>query len=233
VGCNSLRHRREELARAANDIRSSVMLKPADGGRGIGMFPIHDSAMLEKCWEQSVLISQRAFGSSSVYLEQLAQTPKHIEFQYLSDQYGHVEFVGSRDCSVQRRRQKVIEEGPVLRPAAKELTEMAERLRGVLQHIGYEVIGTVETLWDPDLGFSFLEVNTRLQVEHAVTEQTSGIDIVQTQINLAFGQTLDHARRAHGAASRHAVQCRIYAEDPVKFYPSVWTITSFDFPVQD
>lgn len=223
----------DELARAASDIGYPVMLKPADGGGGIGMFPIHDSAMLEKCWEQSVLISQKAFGSSSVYLEKLAQAPKHIEFQYLSDQHGRIEFVGSRDCSVQRRRQKVIEEGPVLRPTEAEVADMAERLRAVLQHIGYEVIGTVETLWDPQLGFSFLEVNTRLQVEHAVTEQTSGIDIVQTQINLAFGQTLDQARRTHGAASGHAVQARIYAEDPVKFYPSCGTLATFDFPEQE
>jgi len=232
-GSSSRIHSLEELARAANDIGYPVMLKPADGGGGIGMFPIYDVAMLEKCWEQSVLISQRAFGSSSVYLEKLAQAPKHIEFQYLSDQYGHVEFIGSRDCSVQRRRQKVIEEGPVLRPAQAEVAEMAERLRAVLQHIGYQVIGTVETLWDPQLGFSFLEVNTRLQVEHAVTEETSGVDIVQTQINLAFGQSLDQARRAHGTASGHAVQARIYAEDPVKFYPSCGTIATFDFPTHD
>src|SRR5690606_41287524 len=131
VGCNSLRHRREELARAANDIRSSVMLKPADGGRGIGMFPIHDSAMLEKCWDQSVLISQRAFGSSSVYLEKLAQAPKHIEFQYLSDQYGHDEYIGSRDRTGQPRRPEVIEDRPGLRPAQAEVADVAGTLRAV------------------------------------------------------------------------------------------------------
>jgi acetyl-CoA carboxylase biotin carboxylase subunit len=208
-----------------------VLIKPASGGGGIGMLAAHTPDELGPALERARSLSSRSFGSAEVYLERLVQRPRHIEFQILADRYGNVRHLFERDCSVQRRHQKVVEEAgaPTIPRAA--LDAAAARIAGVLGSLGYDVIGTVETLYDEHTGsFDFLEVNTRLQVEHAVTEEVTGIDLVTSQIRLAGGERLDAVLPETISIQGHAVQARIYAEDPVRFLPSPGLLEALDFP---
>src|SRR5690606_24613611 len=140
--------------------------------------------------------------------------------QFLADRYGNVRCLFERDCSIQRRHQKVIEESPAPNVPPEQLTAIIAELERIMGAIAYDVIGTVEMLYDANTGFQFLEVNTRLQVEHAVTEEITGIDIVAAQIRLALGERLDEVLPARIACNGHAIEARIYAEDPVSFFPS-------------
>lgn len=218
---------------AAERIGYPVLVKPAGGGGGIGMLPIHRAEDIERVWKQAGSIAARSFGRSELYLEKLLVKPRHIEFQYLADRHGGVRFLYERDCSIQRRNQKVIEEAraPLLDPA--EIDRIGQQIAELLSGLGYDVIGTVEMLYTPESGFIFLEVNTRLQVEHAVTEQLTGVDIVQAQIRLAGGERIGDVLPQPITPQGHAIEARIYAEDPIRFLPSPGVLDVFSPPRQE
>jgi len=215
---------------AARRIGYPVLVKAAAGGGGIGMAPAHDEAQLIAAFQRTRDLAARSFGNGDVYLERLLLSPRHIEFQILADRHGAAMHLFERDCSVQRRHQKIVEESPApLLPRAwldSHANHMAERLG----RMGYDVIGTVETLNDGSPEFSFLEMNTRLQVEHAVTEEITGIDLVAAQIRLAWGEPLAQVVPGPVTMRGHALEVRVYAEDPVRFFPSPGVLTELAFP---
>ena len=214
----------------ARQIGYPVLVKPAGGGGGIGMLPARDDAELLKAVAQARSLAQRSFGNAELYLEPLIGRPRHVEFQMLADRHGNVRHLFERDCSVQRRHQKVIEEAGAPSIPRAQVTAAAESIAGILSRLGYDVIGTVETLYDASTGFNFLEMNTRLQVEHAITEEVTGIDLVASQIRLAWGERLD-AVLPHDVVMRgHAVEARIYAEDPIRFFPSPGLLRTLRLP---
>ncbi len=219
------------VAKAAARIGYPVLIKPAGGGGGIGMLPARDESELAAAWQRARSVAQRSFGQAELYLEKLIERPRHIEFQVLADRYGGVRVLGERDCSVQRRHQKVIEEARAPTVPADEIDAMARRLATLLAALGYDVIGTVEMLYTPATGFVFLELNTRLQVEHAVTEQVTGIDIVAAQLRLARGEPIEAVLPAPLRLRGHAIEARVYAEDPVRFLPSPGPLTVYRPPV--
>ncbi len=205
--------------REAQRIGYPVLVKPAGGGGGIGMLPARDDAELVKAVAQARSLAQRSFGNAELYLERLVTRPRHVEFQFLADRYGNVRHLFERDCSVQRRHQKVLEEAGAPGLPREMVNATAARIEGILATLGYDVIGTAETLYDGE-DFNFLEMNTRLQVEHAVTEEVTGIDIVASQIRLAWGERIDAVLPTHIQLNGHAIEARVYAEDPVRFFPS-------------
>ena len=220
----------EAVTTIADAMGYPLMLKPANGGGGIGMLPVRHRDEVAGAWRQAQSTATKAFGNAQLYFETLIEQPRHIEFQFLADRYGNVRCLFERDCSVQRRNQKVVEEATAPGIAREAVEQMAARLENILSGIGYDVIGTVEMLYTPSTGFTFLEVNTRLQVEHAVTEQVTGIDIVAAQIRLAAGERLDAVLPAQIACTGHAIEARIYAEDPVRFFPSPGVMNTFEKP---
>ena len=220
----------EQVAAIADAMGYPLMLKPANGGGGIGMVPVRSRDALAAALRQAQSTATKAFGEAQLYFETLIEAPRHIEFQFLADRYGKVRCLYERDCSVQRRNQKVVEEATAPGIPREAVLQMAERLEQVLESVGYDVIGTVEMLYTPGTGFTFLEVNTRLQVEHAVTEEVTGIDIVAAQIRLAAGEALHAVLPQHIECTGHAVEARIYAEDPVRFFPSPGVLAAFDPP---
>ncbi|WP_194714922.1 acetyl-CoA carboxylase biotin carboxylase subunit [Noviherbaspirillum soli] len=220
----------EEGLAAARAVGFPVLVKPATGGGGIGMLPAHGEEELAAALERAASLARRSFGNAELYLERLMQRPRHIEFQVLADRHGAVRHLFERDCSVQRRHQKVIEESPAPNIDRGAIMETAGRITGILAALGYDNIGTVETLYDPAAGFSFLEMNTRLQVEHAVTEEVTGVDLVQAQIRLAAGERLDQVLPAGLAPQGHAIEVRVYAEDPKRFLPSPGPLRVFRPP---
>ncbi|GGB22831.1 biotin carboxylase [Tistrella bauzanensis] len=222
-----------EARAAAAAIGFPVLVKPAEGGGGIGMLAARDPAELDKAIDRARTMAARSFGSAQIYLERLMERPRHVEFQILADGRGGAICLSERDCSVQRRHQKVIEEAVAPGLNRAEVTALGARLAGILGRLGYDNLGTVEMLWDREVGFAFLEVNTRLQVEHAVTEAVTGVDIVAAQIRLAYGEVLDRIVPQPPAINGHAVQARIYAEDPVRFLPSVGVLNRFRLPRPD
>ncbi len=215
----------------ARAIGFPVLIKPASGGGGIGMLPARDEAELVHAFRQATSVAIRSFGSAELYLERLVERPRHIEFQILADRHGKARHVFERDCSVQRRHQKVIEESPAPGLPRAQIEAMAERIADLLGGMGYDVIGTVEMLYTPELGFMFLEMNTRLQVEHAVTEEVCGVDLVQAQIRLAAGEPLTAVLPGQIKPCGHAIEARIYAEDPVRFFPSPGLLERFSLPL--
>ena len=217
----------DEIAAIAASIGYPVMVKPAAGGGGIGMAAARGEAELLKVVERARSMAARSFGVPDVYLEKLLEKPRHVEFQILADRAGNVCHVFERDCSVQRRHQKVIEEAPAPGLDRAIVDAMADRVVGAMCGVGYDNIGTVETLFTAEDGFSFLEVNTRLQVEHAVTEAITGLDLVALQIRLAGGEPLASVLPEVPTPRGHAIQARIYAEDPVRFLPSPGPLTVF------
>lgn len=221
----------DAVKRAAAELGYPLLIKPAGGGGGIGMLPLRSSEDIEPAWKQASAMGERFFGQADLYLEQLIEEPRHIEFQFLADRYGKARCIFERDCSTQRRHQKVIEEAPAPGLDREIINAMAMRLETILEALHYDVIGTVEMLYTPRSGFVFLEVNTRLQVEHAVTEAVTGIDLVQAQIRLAAGESLDQVLPQAPMLSGHAVEARIYAEDPQRFIPSPGRLKVFEPPV--
>ena len=219
-----------EAAAAASAIGYPVLVKPAGVGGGIGMLAATDEASLHRAIERSRSAAGRAFGNAAIYLEHLLQQPRHIEFQVLGDRHGQVRALFERDCSIQRRHQKVVEESPAPGLHRPELDAMAALVAGVLQDLGYDNIGTVEMLRATDGTFNFLEVNTRLQVEHAVTEMVTGIDLVAAMIRSAAGERLSDILPETIQQSGHAVEARVYAEDPHSFFPSPGPLTRFRPP---
>jgi len=215
---------------AARGIGFPVLVKPAGGGGGIGMITAHDESGLARAVAQARSMAARSFGNDELYLERLMVRPRHIEFQVLADRHGEVRHLFERDCSIQRRHQKVIEESPAPGIDTGTLDAHAGRICDVLARMGYDVIGTVETLYEPATGFNFLEMNTRLQVEHAVTEELTGVDLVAAQLRLAAGQRIAEVLPEPPRRRGHAIEARIYAEDPVRFYPSPGPLERFRLP---
>ncbi|KRB67985.1 acetyl-CoA carboxylase biotin carboxylase subunit [Noviherbaspirillum sp. Root189] len=218
------------VAAVAREMGYPLLLKPGNGGGGIGMLPVRNEEEVEAVWNRARSVASKSFGSAQLYFEHLLEQPRHIEFQFLADRYGGVRCLFERDCSTQRRHQKVLEEAPAPALPREQLDAMAAQLQDILGRIGYDIIGTVEMLYTPERGFSFLEVNTRLQVEHAVTEEVTGIDIVAAQIRLARGERINDVLPATPALSGHAIEARVYAEDPVRFFPSPGLLEQFDVP---
>jgi acetyl-CoA carboxylase biotin carboxylase subunit len=194
------------------------------------MLPAHTEAELAEAVERSRSMASRGFGSAEVYLERLLERPRHIEFQVLGDRHGDAVHLFERDCSTQRRNQKVIEEAPAPALAREAVVALADRVARIVRDIGYDNIGTVEMLRGADGSFSFLEMNTRLQVEHGVTEEITGVDLVQAQIRCAAGAKLADVLPAKIEIRGHAIQARVYAEDPRNFYPSPGRLAVFRPP---
>ncbi len=215
----------EEALRVAAEIGYPVMLKAAAGGGGKGMRAIHHAAELPSAFVSASDEALRAFGSGEVYLEKLIERPRHIEIQVLADQHGHAVYLGERECSVQRRHQKVIEEAPSAVVSADLRRRMGEGACRLALEAGYTNAGTVEFLLDDAQNFYFLEMNTRLQVEHAVTELVTGLDLVHLQIAVAEGKPLPLTQEQVQLRG-HAIEVRVYAEDPENgFLPSPGRIT--------
>ena len=222
----------DRILAAARGIGYPVLVKPAGGGGGIGMLPAKDESELLAVVERSQSMASRGFGNAEVYLERLLEKPRHIEFQVLGDRHGGAVHLFERDCSVQRRNQKVIEEACAPAIPRPEIEEMAATVAAMVKGMGYDNIGTVEMLRGADGSFNFLEMNTRLQVEHGVTEEITGVDLVRAQVRSAAGEKLADILPAKIGIKGHAIQARVYAEDPKNFYPSPGKLTVFR-PPQD
>ena len=217
-----------EIVKIARAIGYPVIVKAAGGGGGRGMRAVHTEAALLNAVATTRAEAQAAFGNPALYMEKFLENPRHIEIQVMADQHGHAIHLGERDCSMQRRHQKVIEEAPAPGIDRKQIASIGERCAKACRKIGYRGAGTFEFLYENG-EFYFIEMNTRVQVEHPVTELVTGIDIVQTQIRVAAGERLRFGQR--DIVSRgHAIECRINAEDPFKFTPSPGQITHWHTP---
>ena len=224
----SLPEEASAIRAVARDIGYPVIVKAAGGGGGRGMRVVHDEAGLLPALSLTREEARRAFSNPEVYIEKFLLHPRHVEIQVLADRHGTALWLGSRDCSLQRRHQKVIEEAPAPGIPASLIAEVGERCAEACRRIGYCGVGTFEFLYENG-AFYFIEMNTRLQVEHPVTELTSGIDIVQQQIRAARGERLT-LTQADIACRGHAFECRINAEDPETFRPSPGLITEWSVP---
>ncbi|MGA0032619.1 MAG: acetyl-CoA carboxylase biotin carboxylase subunit [Burkholderiales bacterium] len=220
----------DAIIAAARKIGFPVLVKPAGGGGGIGMLPAKDEAELLTAVERSRSMASRGFGTTEVYLEKLIERPRHVEFQILGDQHGGAMHLFERDCSTQRRNQKVIEEAPGPEIPRDKAVAVADQIAGIMRSMGYDNIGTVEMLLGADGSFNFLEMNTRLQVEHGVTEEVTGVDLVRAQIRSAAGEKLGDILPGQAEIKGHAIQARVYAEDPKNFFPSPGKLTVFRPP---
>ncbi|KUP39073.1 biotin carboxylase [Bacillus halotolerans] len=216
---------------AASKIGYPVMLKASAGGGGIGMQLVPDEEALVKAYEGNKKRAADFFGDGSMYIEKVIEHARHIEIQILADHHGHAVHLFERDCSVQRRHQKVIEEAPSPFVDDELRMKIGETAVKAAKAIGYANAGTIEFLVDENKNFYFLEMNTRLQVEHPVTEEITGLDLVEQQLRVAEGQTLRFSQQDI-KRNGHAIEVRIYAEDPKTFYPSPGTITAFSLPEQ-
>ena len=220
----------DEVRRAAEEVGFPVALKAVAGGGGKGLRMVAAPNELEASFRQAMSEAGAAFGDASVYLERAIERPRHVEVQILADQHGQCVWLGERDCSIQRRHQKVLEESPSPAVDPELRTRMGEVAVRAAQAAGYTNAGTVEFLLAPDGTFYFLEVNARLQVEHPVTEEVTGIDLVREQIRIACGEPLGYDQSAIHRRG-YAVECRIYAEDPAAgFVPSVGRLIGYRPP---
>lgn len=219
----------DEARKAAEKIGYPLMIKAAGGGGGRRMRVVMNEKELIPAFQTARAESQQAFGSPNVYAEKLIQRPRHIEFQVLGDKHGNVIHLGERECSIQRRHQKLIEESPS--PVVEEATrrKMGHKVVEALKKVGYSSAGTVEFLRDEDGRIYFIEMNARIQVEHPVTEMVTGVDLVKSQILLAAGEKLEDVVGQFEQRG-HAIECRINAEDPDTFAPSAGKITAFRTP---
>jgi acetyl-CoA carboxylase biotin carboxylase subunit len=218
----------DEAAKVAAEIGYPVLIKAAAGGGGRGMKVAGSPDALEEAWRVARAEARAAFGNDAVYIEKYLDRPRHIELQIMADNHGNVVHFGERDCSLQRRHQKLLEEAgsPALTAAQRDV--IGATVIAALSKLGYRNAGTLEFLYQ-DGQFAFIEMNTRLQVEHPVTEMVCGIDLVREQIRIAAGQTLGYTQ-ADVRFSGHAIECRINAEDPETFAPSPGRITAFHAP---
>jgi acetyl-CoA carboxylase biotin carboxylase subunit len=224
----------EEALDVAGGIGYPVMMKASAGGGGRGMRVIRSAEELPNLMAQAQAEASAAFSNGDMYMEKLVENPRHIEFQILADNHGNVEVLGERECSIQRRHQKLIEESPSVAMNPELRKRISESLRVALKAIGYTNAGTVEFLMDADGNLYFIEVNARIQVEHPVTEMVTGIDLVKSQIRIAAGQTLHEilpfppGKFIH--LRGHALECRINAEHPETLTPSPGRITGLNLP---
>ncbi|CAN1519341.1 AccC Biotin carboxylase [Burkholderiaceae bacterium] len=217
-----------QIRRIAKAVGYPVIIKAAGGGGGRGMRVVHNEAALIHAVQTTKTEAGSAFGNPAVYMEKFLQNPRHIEIQILADNYKNAIYLGERDCSMQRRHQKVIEEAPAPGIARKLIERIGERCVTACKKMGYRGAGTFEFLYENG-EFYFIEMNTRVQVEHPVTEFITGVDIVKTQIMTAAGQKLPYTQRQIEIKG-HAIECRINAEDPFKFTPSPGRVTMWHPP---
>lgn len=218
----------DEARAVAERIMYPVLIKAAAGGGGRGMKVAHEASELEEAWRVARTEARTAFGNDAVYIEKYLDRPRHIELQVMADAHGNVVHFGERDCSLQRRHQKLLEEAgsPVL--TAAERDALGATVTAGLSKLGYRNAGTLEFLYQ-DGQFSFIEMNTRLQVEHPVTEMVCGVDLVREQIRIAAGEPLGYTQ-ADITFSGHAIECRVTAEDPETFMPTPGLVSVFHAP---
>ena len=218
----------DEIIRIAREVGYPVLIKAAGGGGGRGMRVVHTEATLLSAVQMTQAEAQSAFGNPMVYMERYLQKPRHVEFQVLADEHGHAIHLGERDCSMQRRHQKVIEEAPAPGLDPKLRDKIGERCAEACRSIGYRGAGTFEFLYE-DGEFFFIEMNTRIQVEHPVTELVTGVDIVQEQLHIAAGEPLRY-KQSDIRLDGHAIECRVNAEHPYTFVPSPGRLTAWHPP---
>lgn len=215
----------EAAKKLAREIGYPVMLKAAAGGGGRGMRVVEKESDIEKAYWSAESEAMTAFGDGTMYMEKYIQSPRHIEVQVIGDSFGNIIHIGERDCSMQRRHQKLIEESPAILLDDKTRKKLHQTAIRAAQAIGYEGAGTFEFLVDKNLNFYFIEMNTRLQVEHCVSEMVSGIDIIELMIKVAEGYALPAQESI--VLKGHSIECRITAEDPKSFVPSPGKITKY------
>jgi acetyl-CoA carboxylase biotin carboxylase subunit len=220
----------EEACGIANEIGYPVMLKASAGGGGRGMRVVRESAELPALFAQAQSEAIAAFSCGDLYLETFVEAPRHIEFQVIADEHGDVEILGERECSIQRRHQKLIEESPSIAVTPDTRRKMSDALREAMRQVGYTNAGTVEFVMDATGHLYFIEVNARIQVEHPVTECVTGIDLVRSQILIAAGHRLADILPRPVVMRGHAIECRINAENPDTFAPSPGRITGLNLP---
>ena len=214
----------------AKTVGYPVILKASAGGGGRGMRVIRTPEELPGLFQAAHTEAANAFGNGDLYMEKFIERPRHIEFQVLADEHGTVLSLGERECSIQRRHQKLIEEAPSLMVTPKMREDIGKTLRKSLEHVGYQNAGTVEFLMDEDGKLYFIEMNTRIQVEHPVTEMVTGLDLVKAQLRIAAGERLSEILTEPQTIRGHAIECRVNAEHPEKFTPSAGKITAFNVP---
>lgn len=222
----------EEAREWAKQIGYPVIVKASAGGGGRGMRVIRSESELEPSFNAAQSEAAAAFGNGNLYMEKFIERPRHIEFQVMGDGYGRVVSLGERECSIQRRHQKLLEESPSTRVTPELRTEIGKKLEESLSEIGYVNAGTVEFLMDEDGSLHFIEMNTRIQVEHPVTEMVTSLDLVKSQILLAAGAKITEVipKLDRKGQRGHAIECRINAEHPEKFTPSAGKIKTFHIP---
>ena len=228
-----------DLVKNANDVIDygnshvwPVFIKLDKGGGGKGIERVNGENDAGEVFQRAKSIGEMAFGSGDCYIEEIVENSRHIEIQFLADQHGNCVCLGERECSVQRRHQKIIEEAPSLVVTKNDRSMLFDRTVKIVQKMGYYGAGTIEFLRSEDGNYYFMEINARLQVEHPVTEYLTGIDIVKWQILIASKKTLDFTQQTV-QFDGHAIEARVYAEDPVTFIPSPGTITDLKFPEQN
>ena len=229
-GSDGIVETESDAIKIAKKIGYPVMIKASAGGGGRGLRTAHNEPSLKSAFHSARYEAEKAFGNEQVYIEKLIINPRHIEFQIVADSHGHIVHLGERDCSIQRRNQKVIEEcpSPLMTPGLRK--KMGNAAVKLAKSVGYENVGTVEFLVDKDRYFYFIEMNTRIQVEHTITEEVYGCDLVKEQIRIAAGEPLS-PHIAHATPRLHAIQCRINAEDPERdFQPSPGRIAFYYAP---
>jgi acetyl-CoA carboxylase biotin carboxylase subunit len=214
----------------AQTVGYPVILKASAGGGGRGMRVVRTPEELPGLFQAAQSEAANAFGNGDLYMEKFIERPRHIEFQILADEHGTAMSLGERECSIQRRHQKLIEEAPSLQVTPKMREEIAKTLKRCLEGVGYQNAGTIEFLMDEDGKLYFIEMNTRIQVEHPVTELVTGVDLVKAQLRIAMGETLESVVPHPVGMRGHAIECRVNAEHPEKFTPSAGKITAFNVP---
>ena len=218
-----------EAVKIAKKIGFPVIIKATAGGGGRGMKIVHSPAALPNAFATARAEAQAGFGNPEVYIEKYCENPRHVEIQILADKHGNVIHLGERDCSIQRRHQKLLEEAPSTVSTPELRKAMGEAAVRAAKAVGYSSVGTMEFLVDKQNNFYFMEMNTRIQVEHPVTEMVTGVDLVREQIRSAAGLKLRY-KQSDIKIQGHAIECRINAEDPLKFTPSPGKITSYHTP---
>jgi acetyl-CoA carboxylase biotin carboxylase subunit len=220
----------DEALACAEEVGYPVILKAKAGGGGRGMRIVRNREDLPNLFHAAFSEAANAFGNGELYMERFIENPRHIEFQVLADEHGSVATLFERECSIQRRHQKLIEEAPSLQVTPQMRAEIDTTLRRCLTDIGYQNAGTVEFLMDEERQLHFIEMNTRIQVEHPITEAITGVDLVKAQLRIASGDRLEDILPAKLEIRGHAIECRINAEHPQKFTPSAGQITVFNVP---
>lgn len=228
-GSDGIVNGEEQLGKEAESIGYPLILKAVAGGGGRGMRTVRKQDELLPAYQTARSEAQQAFGNPDVYAERFLEHPRHIEFQVLGDQHGKIVHLGERECSIQRRHQKLLEESPSPAMDARRRRELGAKVVRALEKINYTNAGTVEFLMDADGSLYFIEMNTRIQVEHPVTELVTGVDLIKAQIRIAAGERLEDAV-GEFQFTGHAIECRINAEDPDTFVPSAGRITTFQAP---